>query len=151
MIILGMNLDIDDEVVEKTIKELEKSIPKELYDPDCAKTILGQIRDISPVEECECRKKAVVKALLTSTWTQRLYFDVRSVIMSWISAILLLGAIWFLGSINVLQGFIIGVFVFVSSLFISRLFDRPISSVTRRILRLLSRHKAILDLILKNF
>ena len=134
---MGMNLDIDDELVEKTIKELESSIPKELYDPNCAKIILGQIRDVSPVEECECRKKAVIRALLTSTWTQRLYFDVRSIIMSWIGAILFLGTIWLLGSINALQGFIIGIFVFVSSLFISRLFDSPITSLTKRILRLL--------------
>ena len=141
---------IDDDLVIKTLKELETSIPRELFDPTCAKMIIDQIGTISTEEECECKKKAVVRALLASTWTQRLYFVVRSAIISLISAAIMLATIWYVGSINVTQGFFLGIFAFVSSLFISRLFDSPITVLTKKILKRLSNHRKLLELMWKN-
>ena len=55
------NARIDDDLVEKTINELESSVSRDLCDPDGAKIIFGHIGTVSVKEECECKKKAVVR------------------------------------------------------------------------------------------
>ena len=97
------------------------------------------------------QEKGCGQSLLAPTWTQRLYFIVRSTIMSLISAFLMLAIIWYVGYINATQGFFLGIFVFISSLFISRLFDNPINELTEKILKRLSKHRKLLDFVLKNF
>ncbi len=89
--------------------------------------------------------------LSASTWTHQAYFIVRSALMSLISAIMMLTAVWYLGRVDVLQAFLIGTIGFAASLAVSRLFDPAIYRVTSRIVKRLGEHKRLRDLILKNF
>jgi len=71
--------------------------------------------------------------------------------MGQISGIIFLAAVWYLGTINFLQTIILGTFIFVISLMISRYFDKYITVVTKKILRFLDRHTETKKFILKYF
>ena len=142
------NLKIEDELVKKTMEEIEMAYSGELCDPVAAKMILDQV---PAGDNCGCVKESMVRIMLAQTWTQRLYFDVRSALMGQISAVLTLAVIWHLGTINVVQGFILGTFVFIASLFLSRLFDRSIIKGTRKIISYLDEHKRAREFIVKRF
>lgn len=145
------DMEIEDEFVRRTKEEVEKAVTKELCDPVSAKTILSEVDQLSTEAACEERKTAIVKVLLISTWTQRLYFVIRSVMMTLISAAISLVVIWYYVTMNFTQLFILGIFLFVVSLAISRLFDSMIVRISKRIVRYLSKHKRLRKFILKNF
>jgi len=148
---LETDMEIEDEFVRRTKEEVEKAVTKELCDPVSAKTILSEVDQLSTEAACEERKTAIVKVLLISTWTQRLYFVIRSVMMTLISAAISLVVIWYYVTMNFTQLFILGIFLFVVSLAISRLFDSMIVRISKRIVRYLSKHKRLRKFILKNF
>jgi ABC-type transport system involved in cytochrome bd biosynthesis fused ATPase/permease subunit len=87
--------------------------------------------------------------LAASVRTQRLYFVVRSAIMSLISALVVLIVVWYLGTIGVVQAVFLGIFLFVVSLVVSRLFDRQIVNVSKKIIRFLNRHGRAREFVLK--
>jgi hypothetical protein len=101
--------------------------------------------------ERDVGKKAVIKALLVSTYHQRLYFIIRSAIMGLISASITFGFIVVFGSINFTLEIGLGVFAFVISLTVSRLFDVQIVKITKNILLFLGDHKGLRDFVLKHF
>ncbi|MDQ1281105.1 MAG: hypothetical protein QG670_2369 [Thermoproteota archaeon] len=74
-----------DVLSQRIIINLESASCKDLSDAQCAKSILDEIDDASTGAESEIGKRAVIKALLFSTWNQRLYFIIRSMIMGIIS------------------------------------------------------------------
>lgn len=92
----------------------------------------------------------VIKAMLLSTWLQRLYFIIRSLMMSILSALLYLSVILVIGSINLVSGIALGIISFVFSLVISRLFDTQIVSLTRYIIIFLGKHQQIRNLIINH-
>ncbi len=145
------DIKIEDELIQKAIMECREKRTEEISSSCYASLILDQLANIDVDEKRENARSSIIKVLLASTWTHRAYFIVRSVLMSWISALLTLMAIWYLGRIDVLQGFVIGIFVFVASLAISRLFDPTIFRITSNIVRRLSKHKRLRDFVLKNF
>ena len=57
----------------------------------------------------------------------------------------------YLGSINVIESIIIGIFVFVFSLAVTRIFDTQITQATKKIVELMTSHRAIRDFIMKHF
>ena len=59
--------------------------------------------------------------------------------------------IWYLGSINVIGGIIIGTFVFVFSLVVTRLFDTQITQATKKIVEIMASHKTVRDFIMSHF
>lgn len=59
--------------------------------------------------------------------------------------------IWYLGSINVIGSIIIGTFVFVFSLAVTRLFDTQITQATKKIVELMTSRSVIRDFIMKHF
>jgi len=71
--------------------------------------------------------------------------------MGLISAAVTYLVVWYLGSINVVGSIIIGTFVFVFSLVVTRLFDTQITQATKKIVELMASHRAIRDLIMKHF
>jgi len=81
----------------------------------------------------------------------RLYFIIRSVILSSIAGGMFLATIWYLRTINFVQSIVIGTFAFTASLVISRLFDSQIEKLVRRILRFLNRHEKLKKVVLKYF
>jgi len=81
----------------------------------------------------------------------KLYFIIRSWIMSQISAIIFLIIVWRLVTINFIQSIFIGIFIFISSLVISSLFESEINKGTKNILKYLNKHSKLKKFILKYF
>ena len=78
----------------------------------------------------------------------KLYFIIRSSIMSLTSAIIFLITVWYLVTINFIQTVFLGIFIFVLSLVISRLFELEINKGTNKILKYLNKHPRLKKLIL---
>jgi hypothetical protein len=146
--------------------ELESASSTDLSDVNYAKKIL-RLADITYAKmmlqqigsktkqssgtESEIEKRAVIKVLLFSTWLQRLYFIIRSFLMGLISAAVTYLIVWYLGSINVFQSIIIGTFVFVLSLVVTRIFDTQITQASKKIVDIMASHRAVRDFIMKYF
>ena len=116
-----------------------------------AKTLLQHMDEAPTRSERDLGKKSLIKALLVSTWHQRLYFIIRSSIMGLMSASVAFIFILIFGSISISLEIGLGIFSFVLSLAVSRLFDVQIVKVTKLILMLLDNHKNIRDFVLKHF
>jgi hypothetical protein len=152
-----------DEISQRILLELESASSTDLSDARYAKMMLrlsdahyakGVLQKIGGDKsgaENELEKRAVIKVLLFSTWLQRLYFIIRSFLMGLISAAVTYLIIWYLGSINVIGSIIIGTFAFVFSLAVTRLFDTQITQATKKIVELMTSHRAIRDFIMKHF
>ena len=152
-----------DEISQRILLELESASSTDLSDARYAKMMLrlsdahyakGVLQKIGGSKsgaENELEKRAVIKVLLFSTWLQRLYFIIRSFLMGLISAGVTFLVVWYLGSINVIGSIIIGTFVFVFSLVVTRLFDTQITQATKKIVELMTSHRAIRDFIMKHF
>jgi len=152
-----------DEISKRILLELETASSTDLSDARYAKMMLrlsdahyakGVLQKIGGDKsgaENELEKRAVIKVLLFSTWLQRLYFIIRSFLMGLISAGVTFLIVWYLGSINVIGSIIIGIFVFVFSLAVTRLFDTQITQVTKKIVELMTSNRAIRDFIMKHF
>jgi hypothetical protein len=152
-----------DEISQRILLELESASSTDLSDARYAKMMLrlsdahyakGVLQKIGADKsgaENELEKRAVIKVLLFSTWLQRLYFIIRSFLMGLISAGVTFLIVLYLGSINVIESIIIGIFVFVFSLAVTRLFDTQITQVTKKIVEVMTSHRAIRDFIMKHF
>lgn len=81
----------------------------------------------------------------------KLYFIIRSWIMSQVSAVIFLIVVWYLVTIDFIQTVFLGAFVFISSLVISRLFESEINKGTKKILKYLNKHSKLKKFILKYF
>jgi hypothetical protein len=119
-----------------------------LCDLDHTKGVLLEIRNASPGEKRDIEKRAIIKALLYSTWLQRLYFIIRSAIMGVIGAVFTLSIVAFLGRIDVYEVLALGILSFVLSLIVSRFFDAQVMRVTKSIVRHLANHEKIRDLVM---
>ena len=101
-----------DEIAQEIMSKIEHTSSKELAESDemikilhltnvhHVKTLFQHMDEASTRSERNVGKKAVIKALLVSTWHQRLYFIVRSAIMGLISASVTFVFIVVFGSIN---------------------------------------------------
>jgi len=157
---------IDEEInsiANDIIREIETASSKEISDVKYVKKILQlsdlqqtkklftEIEQAKPDPICVTEKKAVIKALLLSTWMQRLYFIIRSSLMGLLGAVITFLYIMILGSINVYHGIFLGIIVFLSTLYFTRLFDKQIIVLTKKIVRWLAAHKEIRDFIMDHF
>jgi ABC-type transport system involved in cytochrome bd biosynthesis fused ATPase/permease subunit len=94
-------------------------------------------------------RRAMTAVLAESVQTQRLYFVVRSVLMSLISALIYFVVVLYFGTIDAVQAAFLGVFVFIVALVVSRLFDKQIVAVSKKIISILNRYKKIRAFVLK--
>ena len=138
--------EIDDETVRRAI-EAVKANAKTQIDPPLTNKILEQIVGV----DIEMRKEVVIRALLAYTWTQRLYFIVRSALMGIMGAVLSAAIVLLFGEVNALQVAIIGVASFIATLAITRLFDARITQGSKRIVSTLSHHQRLRTVILNHF
>lgn len=92
---------------------------------------------------------AMTAVIAESVYTQRLYFVVRSVLMSLISALIYFLVVLYLGAIDAVQAAFLGVFVFVVALIVSRLFDKQIVAASKKIISFLNKHKRTRRFVLK--
>ena len=140
-------LDIDDETVKQTREAVEHNASKTQIDPLLTNMILEQIEGI----DGEAKKEAVVRALLAYTWTQKLYFIIRSALMGFMGAGVTAAIVYLLGKADAVQVAVIGVVSFIVTLAITRLFDAPVNRRSRQIVLRLSHHKRVLAVILSHF
>lgn len=121
-----------------------------LMDVTSAKKLVESMDKASTQSERNVDKLDVIKAMLLSAWLQRLYFVIRSLLMSILSALLYLSVILVIGSINLVSGIGLGIFSFVFSLVISRVFDSQIVSLTKYIITFLGKHQQLRNLIINH-
>jgi len=94
-------------------------------------------------------RQAINAILMESVRTQRLYFVVRSVLMSLISALIYFIVVLYLSTINAVQAVLLGAFVFAAALVVSRLFDRQIVKASKKIIRFLNKYGRIRTFVLE--
>ena len=152
-----------DEIAQKIMTEIEHATSKELADSDemikilhltntgQAKALLEHAGEAPTKHERDIGKKAVVEALLVSTWHTRLYFIIRALIMGLLSASLTLLFVLTFHSITLTLEIPLGIFSFVFSLAVSRLLDVQIVKATKTIVDHLSDHKSLRNFILNHF
>jgi ABC-type transport system involved in cytochrome bd biosynthesis fused ATPase/permease subunit len=94
-------------------------------------------------------REAMMTVLVDSVQTQRLYFVVRSVLMSLISAMIYFIVVLYFGTIDAVQAAFLGVFVFIVALVVSRLFDKQIVRTSKKIIQYLNKYKRVRTFVLK--
>jgi len=157
---------IDDEIetiAQRIITELEVASSKDistdkyvkkilqLSDLHHTKRLLQEIESATSGSVCTIEKKAVIKALLLSTWLQRLYFIIRSALMSVLGAIVTIFYVSFFGQIGVVLAVFMGVLIFIIGLIVTRLFDTQIVKATKYIVRRLANHKKLREFVMNHF
>mgnify|MGYP000853075819 CR=1 FL=1 len=164
---LGSNRpsSIDDEIAEisqRIMVELETASSKDLSDAryarkilqlsdlDYTKNIFHEIESVPSGPERVIEKRAVIKALLLSTWLQRLYFIIRSALMSVLAMVVTFFYVSFFGEIGVVLAVFMGVLIFIVGLIVTRLFDVQTVKVTKYLVRRLADHKKIRDFIMNH-
>jgi hypothetical protein len=152
-----------DEISQRILKELENATSTDLSDATYAKMILRlsdvnytkrvlkQVESVASEDKKEIGKRAIIKVLLLSTWLQRLYFIIRSGIMGLLSAVVMDLFILFFGSINVVGGILIGIFVFVFSLVVTRIFDAQIVKATKKVVEVLANYRGAREFVMNHF
>jgi hypothetical protein len=152
-----------EEISQRILEELESATSTDLSDATYAKMILNlsdinytkhmlkQVESVASEDKNEIGKRAIIQVLLLSTWLQRLYFIIRSSIMGLISGVVTALIILFYGTINVIGGIFIGIFVFVFSLVITRLFETQLIKATKKIVETMTNHRAVRDFIMNHF
>lgn len=94
-------------------------------------------------------REAMMTVLVDSVQTQRLYFVVRSVLMSLISAVIYFTVVLYFGTIDAVQAAFLGVFVFIVALVVSRLFDKQIVRASKKIIHYLTKYERVRTFVLK--
>jgi len=157
---------VDDEIetiAQRIIEDVEHASSKDLSDAEYTKKIL-QLSDLRHTKQllqeiesanagsvCSIEKKAVIKALLLSTWLQRLYFIIRSALMSILGAVVTLLYVSFFGEIGAVLAVVMGILIFIIGLIVTRLFDTQIIKVTKNIVRRLGNHEKLREFIMNHF
>ena len=133
----------EDELVKGLREDLENLLREFNCNPDASS-------ESTEDEKCVQARKIIRNTFLSTLQTYRLYFIIRSIFVSLLGSIPFFIVVLVLGSINVFQTIILGIFVFVFSLAITRLFENPIMKLVQKIVTILQRHKRARDFILKN-
>jgi hypothetical protein len=122
----------------------------QLSDLNYTKSIFHEIESVPSGAERVIEKRAVIKALLLSTWLQRLYFIIRSALMSVLAMVVTFFYVSFFGQIGVILAVVMGVLIFIVGLIVTRLFDVQTVKVTKYIVRRLADHKKIREFIMNH-
>ena len=151
------------EISQRILLELETASSKDLSeakyarkilqlsDLDYTKNLFHEIESVPSGPERVIEKRAVIQALLLSTWLQRLYFIIRSALMSVLGAFVTFLYVMFFGEIGVALAVVMGVLIFIIGLIVTRLFDPQIIKATKYIVRRLSYHKKIREFLMNHF
>jgi Flp pilus assembly protein TadB len=145
-------MGVEGRLVENVLEQLEAEFSKRTSPTKTAdKASAGKLMQASNEKEREIIKEELAEAMSVSSQTQRLYFVVRSMIMSILGAIIAFVIVWHLGTINVIGDFVLGICTYAGCLVVSRMFDERIVNVSRQIVLYLDEHARIRDFVLKNF
>ena len=127
-------VDDEDYLIGAMIKEIER--------------VLAEESDDASSQSVNARG-AMMAVIVDTVQTQRLYFVVRSVLMSLISALIYFAVVLYFGTIDAVQAAFLGVFVFIVALVFSRLFDKQIVRASKKIIQYLNRYKRVRTFVLK--
>ena len=139
--------NIDVEFLETSLKELERCKGE---DDSVLCTYNAVVDDASEPEAQKIEKKNIIKYLLATNHLNKLYFMIRSGIMTLISGLILIAIIAYLGSINVFEAIILGIFIYFISLLLSRMLNRMINRGTNLIIKELNKHEKFKNKLLNN-
>jgi ABC-type transport system involved in cytochrome bd biosynthesis fused ATPase/permease subunit len=128
------DLDDNDQLIRVMQKDLDRILAEEAVDASF---------------QSAGTRGAMTDVIAESVYTQRLYFVVRSVLMSLISAVIYFLVVLYLGAIDAVQAAFLGVFVFIAALIVSRLFDKQIVTASKKIIRFLNKHKRTKTFVLR--
>lgn len=147
------SISVEDELISKVLEDLggkrdDEVSSSEVVDPVCANTVLTKMET---GDELERIRRDIAEAFLVSSWTQRIYFDVRSVIMTIFGAIITLVVFWRMRTVDVVGDFFLGFSTYLAALVLSRLFDSRLVQLSRNFLRFFEGHKRLRSFIVKNF
>jgi hypothetical protein len=150
---MNPEITVEGQLVESVLRKLEDEFserisPVNIVDRVSTASMLNQV---NVEEERQSIRKDIMKALLVSNQTQRIYFVVRSMLMTILGAIITLAIFWRLGTINVVEDFVLGVSTYAVCLVLSRLFDKRIVDVSKKIIVYLGDHTKLRDFIVRNF
>ncbi len=158
----SLDLEIS-EIAERVLNVIEQTRSSELESSsevteilhltdvhDAKKLLRDMDRASTQPEGADVGKRALIKALLLTTWLHRLYFVIRAFIMGLLSAVPPFIFILVLGSINLPLAIVSGIVSFVFALVVSRLFDRQLVVLTRRIIRFLGNHRSLRSFIINH-
>ncbi len=120
----------------------------QLSDLKYTQNILYELESVPSGADRIIEKRAVIKALLLSIWLQRLYFIIRSALMSILAVVVTFFYVSFFGQIGVVLAVFMGVLIFFIGLIVTRLFDSQTVQVTKYIVRRLAGHKKLRDFIM---
>jgi ABC-type transport system involved in cytochrome bd biosynthesis fused ATPase/permease subunit len=127
-------VDDKDSLIQAMQKDLDRALAEESGDSELQFTRT---------------RGTMMSVLVESVQTQRLYFVVRSVIMSLISAVIYFVVVLYFGTIDAVQAAFLGVFVFIVALIVSRLFDKQIVRASKKIIQYLNKYRTIRTFVLK--
>ncbi|HIJ07563.1 MAG: hypothetical protein XD88_1105 [Methanocalculus sp. 52_23] len=148
------------DIAERIMEELETASSKDLSEASYARkilqlsdlnytqTIFNEIESVPSGADRIIEKRAVIKALLLSIWLQRLYFIIRSALMSILAVVVTFFYVSFFGEIGVILAVFMGVLIFIIGLIVTRLFDTQTVQITNYIVRRLASHKVLRDFIM---
>ena len=128
------DLDDNDQLIRVMQKDLDRILAEESVDASF---------------QSAGTRGAMTAVIAESVYTQRLYFVVRSVLMSLISALIYFLVVLYLGAIDAVQAAFLGVLVFIAALIMSRLFDKQIVTASKKIISFLNKHKRTKTFVLK--
>ncbi len=129
-----VDLDSNDQLIRAMENDLDRIITEETGDG--GSQLVGM--------------RGTMNAIIAeSVRTQRLYFVVRSVLMSFISALIYFLVVLYMGAIDAVQAAFLGVFVFVAALVVSRLFDMQIVHASKKIISFLNKHERLRTFVLQ--
>ena len=140
------DVDDNDYLIRAMREELERVFTKELGDA----VYTGESKADADLQ-FERIQRTVIGVLVESVRIQRLYFVVRSVLLSLISALIFFITVWYLGTIDAAQMVFLGIFVFATALVASRLFDKQIVKVSKKLVNFLNKHRRLRTFVLKKF
>jgi hypothetical protein len=149
---MNPEISVEGQIVENVLKELEDEFSERISPTNTFDRVstAGMLNQINIEDERQSIKKDIMKALLVSNQTQRIYFVVRSMIMTVLGAIITLAIFWRLGTINVIEDFVLGISTYAICLVLSRLFDKRIVNISKKIIVYLGEHAKLRDFIIKN-
>jgi hypothetical protein len=150
---MNLEISVEGQLVENVLKRLEDEFSQRISPTNTVGKVStrGTSNQINIKEERESIKKDIINALLVSNQTQRIYFVVRSMMMTILGAIITLAIFWQLGTINVIEDFVLGISTYAICLVLSRLFDKRIVTISKKIIAYLGEHTKLRDFIVKNF
>jgi hypothetical protein len=148
---MDFEMSVEGKLAENVLKKVEDEFSERISLSTADKISPSSMLNRTNIEEeRESIKKEIMKALFVSNSTQRIYFVVRSLMMTILGALITLAVFWELRTIDIIEDFVLGVSLYAISLILSRLFDTKIVNISKNILAYLGEHPKLRDFILRN-